>query len=150
MSPSSRGRGRAAYFGNASGCVGVRAEQLERGHGRVPPPAAAPRRRLAAEPSGAGPHRPALTLPQTTPGEGYFLPPTPQSFSYVCFSPAELIYVLGLARAGAAGPSMEAGARGRGAPAGLPGRGNAGLPPPGKRRSPPPGKRRSPPTRQEL
>lgn len=51
-----------------------------------------------------------------------------ETFSYVHFSPVELIYELGLARAGVAGPSAGRAARGRGAPAGLPSRGSARLP----------------------
>lgn len=51
-----------------------------------------------------------------------------ETFSYVRFSPAELIYELGLAQAGAAGPAR-GGRPGAGAPAGLPSRGSAVSPP---------------------
>lgn len=61
-----------------------------------------------------------------------FISPPPfscsETFSYVHFSPVELIYELGLARAEVAGPSAGRAARGRGAPAGLPSRGSARLP----------------------
>lgn len=79
-------------------------------------------------------HAPAP--PQPSPGDGclffkknffffpsFFFPSScSETFSYVHFSPVELIYELGLARAGVAGSSAGRAARGRGAPAGLPSR----------------------------
>lgn len=152
---------RGVYFGNAGGWLpeGRRAASPGQrcsppgGHRRapprrVPPPAGPPRRqpRLPAARSGggrraprrAGPHQPAPALPQTTPGQGRsgffffnFFFSRPETFSYVYFSAAELIYELGLARAGAAGPSSGAGEG-------------------GSRWAPQPGERTSPPARHEL